>query len=141
MAVANGTGTLTMNGQTYNIVVAHLSEVNAGGGIHSSLQMYDSYKPSLYLQGDFAITIQLDQTLETGTYTSDGTNVSVNHKDVGSYFLPQGTTYSVTRTGNIVSVSIEATNVTGNDIHGQPTTTTDISFNYSGSVYYFSYGI
>ena len=142
MAVANGNGTLTIGGQTHSIVMGHLSEVNVGGSVHTTLQFYDSYKPSIYLAGDYSVSFSLDQALETGTYTCDNTETNyVNDKNVGTYRFPAGTTFNVTRIGNYVTVSIEATNVGASNMSGNEVARNDISFSYSGSVYYMSYGM
>lgn len=111
--------------------------MNAGGSVHTTLQFYDSYKPSIYLPGDYTVTFNFDHALETGTYTCDNSGYNyVRDNNVGTYRFPAGTTFNVTRTGTNVSVSIEATNVSGNAV-----ATNDISFTYSGSVYYMSYGM
>ena len=116
--------------------------MNAGGSVHTTLQFYDSYKPSIYLSGDYSVSFSFDHALETGTYTCD--NSESNYawdNNVGTYRFPAGTTFSVTRTGTNVSVSIEATNVTATNMSSNEVATNDISFTYSGSVYYMSYGM
>ena len=140
MAVANGNGTLTIGGQTHSIVIGHLSEINAGGTIQTSLDLYDSYKPYIYLQGDYRIHLQLDRVLESGTYTC-GATCYINDKNVGTYVFPSSSTFSVTRVGNNVNVSFETTNMSASNMNGNLVATNDISFSYSGSVYYMSYGM
>ena len=145
--VANGNGTLTINGVEHCIGIAHLSEYTISGSSYAVLSIYDSYSINqstyTYTPGNIIINLNFPTThADAGSYAcgegNDQVDVKVSINDT-TYVFPNGLAFELSRTGNNISLSMSQDNVQGINVGGQVIATANISFTYSGSTYHQSF--
>ena len=140
----NGSGTLTVDGTTYTLNIGYLTEISDDEGQDAAITLCDEYNTNSNRYKDCMIGVHFNSTLATtGDWVTglDDGQVDVTICVPGGVYEMEGSTVHFTRNGKNISIEASTTNVAGSDVSGHPIADAEISFSYTGSVYYSSYGL